>query len=196
MAPESTRWLADDEPKPAPGPLLRVQALVNTVELPAGPDRLADPVDARPWLIDNHLLSPDADLEDTDLRLLRDVREALRMLLVRNGGGPSPTAADLAPLHSVAAGGTARAEFDADGTVRLAAGGDSVTERLVELVLIMRDAQRDGSWTRLKACANDECHWAFYDRSRNHGGTWCEMSSCGNKLKNREFRARRRKANR
>ena len=196
MAPVPSRWLADDESKPAPGPLLRVQALVNTVELPAGPDRLADPVDARPWLIDNHLLSRDADLDDADLRLLRDVREALRALLVRNGGGPSPTAADLAPLHSVAAGGTARAEFDADGAVRLAAGGDSVTERLVELVLIMRDAQRDGSWTRLKACANDECHWAFYDRSRNHGGTWCEMSSCGNKLKNREFRARRRKANR
>ena len=196
MAPEPTRWIADDESKPAPGPLLRVQALVNTVELPAGPDRLAEPVDARPWLIDNHLLSPDADLDDADLQLVRGVREALRALLVRNGGGPSPTTADLAPLHAVAAGGTARAEFDAEGAVRLAAGGDSVTERLVDLVLIMRDAQRDGSWTRLKACANDECQWAFYDRSRNHGGTWCEMSSCGNKLKNREFRARRRKATR
>ena len=91
MAPEPTRWLADDESKPAPGPLLRVQALVNTVELPAGPDRLADPEDARPWLIDNDLLSPDADLDDADLQLLRDVREALRALLVRNGGGPSPT---------------------------------------------------------------------------------------------------------
>jgi predicted RNA-binding Zn ribbon-like protein len=194
MAPEPTRWIADEESKPAPEPLLRVQALVNTVELPAGPDRLAEPVDAQPWLIDSHLLSPDADLDDADLQLVRGVREALRALLVRNGGGPPPTKADLAPLRSVAAKATARAEFDADGAVRLAAEGDSVTERLVELVLIMRDAQRDGSWMRLKACANDECQWAFYDRSRNHGGTWCEMSSCGNKLKNREFRARRRKA--
>ena len=82
-----------------------------------------------------------------------------------------------------------------DGEVRLAAAGDSVAERLVELLLIMRDAQRDGSWARLKACANDECQWAFYDRSRNHGGTWCDMSACGNKLKNREFRARRRGEN-
>jgi predicted RNA-binding Zn ribbon-like protein len=63
------------------------------------------------------------------------------------------------------------------------------------VVLVMRDAQLDGSWARLKVCANDECRWAFYDRSRNHGGTWCEMSACGNRLKNREFRARRRKAN-
>ena len=196
MVAEPTRWLADDESKPAPGPLLRVQALVNTIELPAGPDRLADPDDARPWLIDNGLMAPDADVGAADLQLLRDVREALRALLMRNGGGPSPTEAELAPLRAVAAGGAARAEVDTDGVVGLAAAGDSVAERLVELVLIIRDAQRDGSWARLKVCANDECRWAFYDRSRNHGGTWCEMSACGNKLKNREFRARRRKANR
>lgn len=195
MAAEPQRWPADDESKPAPGPLLRVQALVNTVELPAGPDRLADPDDARPWLVDQGLLTPDAALSDPHLQLLRDVREALRTLLLRNGGGPTPTEAELAPLRKVAAGGTARADFDADGAVRLAVAGDSVAERLLELLLIVRDAQRDGSWARLKVCANDECRWAFYDRSRNHGGTWCEMSTCGNKLKNREFRARR-KANR
>jgi predicted RNA-binding Zn ribbon-like protein len=195
MAAEPQRWPADDESKPAPGPLLRVQALVNTIELPAGSDRLADPDDARPWLIDQGLLAPDAALSDADLMQVRDVREAMRALLLRNGGGPAPTEAELAPLRAVAAGGSARAEFDADGAVRLAAAGDSVAERLVDLLLIVRDAQRDGSWARLKVCANDECRWAFYDRSRNHGGTWCEMSTCGNKLKNREFRARR-KANR
>ena len=194
MVAEPTRWLADDESKPAPGRLLRIQALVNTVELPMGPDRLADPEDARPWLIDNELLASDAAVDEADLQLLRGVREALRALLMHNSGGPSPTGADLAPLREVADGGSARAELDTGGVVRLAATGDSVAERLVELMLIMRDAQRDGSWARLKACANDECRWAFYDRSRNHGGTWCEMSACGNKLKNREFRARRRKA--
>jgi predicted RNA-binding Zn ribbon-like protein len=76
--------------------------------------------------------------------------------------------------------------------VQLATAGGSVPERLGELLLIIRDAQRDGSWARLKACGNDECRWVFYDRSRNHGGTWCEMAACGNKLKNRDFRARRR----
>jgi predicted RNA-binding Zn ribbon-like protein len=196
MVADPMRWLADDESKPAPGPLLRVQGLVNTVELPAGPDRLADPDDARPWLIDNDLLAPDAGLDDADLQMLRHVREALRALLMRNGGGPLPTQAELAPLRAVAAGGSARVDLDAEGAVQLAPAGNSVSDRLVDLLLIVRDAQRDGSWGRLKACANDECRWAFYDRSRNHGGTWCEMSACGNKLKNREFRARRRKANR
>jgi len=194
MAAQPTRWLADDESKPAPEPLLTVQALLNTVELPDGPDRLADPVDAGPWLVDNHLLSADAGLADGDLELVRGVRDALRALLVANAGGPGPSKPALAPLRTVAARGRARADVDTDGSVGLAAAGDSISERLMQLLLIIRDAQRDGSWTRLKACANGECQWAFFDRSRNHRGTWCEMSACGNKLKNREFRARRKKA--
>jgi predicted RNA-binding Zn ribbon-like protein len=194
MTPGLTRWPGDDEPRPAPEPLVRVQALVNTVELPDGSDRLADLSDARPWLIDNNLLAPMTDLTAADLDLVRGVREALRALLVHNAGGPPPNDATLTPLRLVSAGGTARADFGETGEVRLSATGDSIRERLVGLLLVIHDAQRDGSWTRLKACANDECQWAFYDRSRNHGGTWCEMAACGNKLKNREFRARRRNA--
>ena len=191
MSSRHTYWAADAETKPAPDPLIRVQELVNTVELPEGPDRLADPADARPWLVANGLLTPDAELQASDLELLRGVRGALRAMLVHNAGGPAPTT-ELAPLREVASEGTARADFDDHGEVVLTTAGDSVSARLVELLLIIRDAQRDGSWARLKACGNGECQWAFYDRSRNHGGTWCEMSSCGNKLKNREFRARKR----
>ena len=188
------QWPADDESKPAPGPLVLVQALVNTVELPDGSDRLAERADARPWLVDNRLLAPHADLTDADLDLVRGVREALRALLVRNAGGPAPNDAALATLRSAAARGTAHASLDDGGEVALSADGDSVRDRLMELMLIIRDAQRDGTWARLKACANDECQWAFYDRSKNHGGTWCEMAACGNKLKNRAFRARSKAA--
>jgi predicted RNA-binding Zn ribbon-like protein len=191
MSSRDTYWAADAETKPAPDPLVRVQELVNTVELPEGPDRLADPADARPWLVTNGLMTPDAELQASDLEILRGVRGALRAMLVHNAGGAEPTT-ELAPLRKVASEGTARADFDDRGEVVLTTAGDSVSARLVELLLIIRDAQRDGSWARLKACGNEECQWAFYDRSRNHGGTWCEMSTCGNKLKNREFRARKR----
>lgn len=187
-------WSGDSEAKPAPEPLVLIQALVNTVELPDGQDRLADLDDAHAWLVAHELLAPTARLTAADLRLALGVREGLRALLVHNAGGPRPSAAVLAPLRDVAAAAQVRAGLDGDGAVRLAAPGDSVKERMVGLLLIIRDAQRDGSWSRLKACANDECRWAFYDRSRNYGGTWCDMATCGNKLKNREFRARRRGA--
>jgi predicted RNA-binding Zn ribbon-like protein len=182
------------ESKPAPAPLLRVQALVNSVELPDGPDRLADPASAQRCLVDGGWLAPSAELRPADLELVRRVREALRALLVHNAGGPAPTARALQPLHEIAADGSARVDLGPGCQVTLSAAGDSVAAGLVDLLLIIRDAQRDGSWARLKACGNDECQWAFYDRSRNHGGTWCEMSTCGNKLKNREFRARKRGA--
>jgi predicted RNA-binding Zn ribbon-like protein len=192
MSSSHVHWAGDTESKPAPDPLARVQALVNTVELPEGPDRLADPADARPWLVTSGLLAPDDELRQTDLDLVRGVREGLRAMLVHNAGGPIPGHDALAPLRKVAGDGTASAALDEHGEVLLSATGESVSARLIELLLIARDAQRDGTWARLKACGNDECQWAFYDRSRNHGGTWCEMSSCGNKLKNREFRARKR----
>ncbi|MEE6170070.1 MULTISPECIES: CGNR zinc finger domain-containing protein [unclassified Mycolicibacterium] len=188
----SVRWPAEDETKPAPWPLARIQALVNTVELPEGPDRLARVDDAAPWLIDNGLLKAGAGPTADELAFVREVREALRALLIHNAGGAAPGPRVLRALREVAEGAPAQAGLDAEGQVTLSASGDSLRERLVELLVVMRDAQRDGSWSRLKACANDECAWAFYDRSRNHGGIWCDMADCGNKLKNREFRARRR----
>lgn len=185
------QWPGDDESKPAPGPLRLVQGLINTIEMPDGDDRLADPDDAAPWLRSNGLLGPRSTLTAPDLDLLRGVREGLRAMLIHNSGGPEPTAADTAALRSLTSEGTVRVTLDGDA-VGLAAAADSVPARALQLLVAVRDAQRDGSWRRLKACGNDECRWAFYDRSRNSAGAWCTMASCGNKLKNRDFRARHR----
>jgi predicted RNA-binding Zn ribbon-like protein len=185
-------WLGDQESKPAPGALRLVQALINTIDRESGQDRLADPADAAPWLVTNHLLEPGATPSPDDLRAAVDVREALRAMVIHNAGGPAPGKTALVPLRRVAATSAVRAELAADGTVRLGPDGNGLADRLVNVLLVVKDAQLDGTWEHLKACANAECEWAFYDRSRNHGGTWCDMSSCGNKLKNRDFRARKR----
>ena len=58
-------------------------------------------------------------------------------------------------------------------------------------LLIVRDAQRDHTWARLKACSNPKCRWAYYDRSHSQQGKWCDMAVCGNRAKNRALRARR-----
>jgi predicted RNA-binding Zn ribbon-like protein len=77
------------------------------------------------------------------------------------------------------------------GTVLLtSAAADGLARGLAGLLLVVRDAQQAGTWTRLKACRNPECHWAFYDRSHAHRGAWCDMATCGNMIKNRNFRAR------
>jgi predicted RNA-binding Zn ribbon-like protein len=182
----------DPESKPAPEPLRRIQSLINTIDLESGRDRLATAREAGPWLVANGLLAPDATPTDDDLGILIGAREGLRALVLQNTDGEAPDPAVVSPLHRIADGELARAAVTEDGGVRLTPVGDSVRARLLRLLLIVSDAQRDGTWAHLKACANDDCRWAFYDRSRNHGGTWCDMATCGNKLKNRDFRARRR----
>jgi predicted RNA-binding Zn ribbon-like protein len=62
---------------------------------------------------------------------------------------------------------------------------------LALLLVAVADAAADDSLRRLKICAFDECHWAFYHHSKNRSRTWCEWG-CGNKVKTRNYRARRR----
>jgi predicted RNA-binding Zn ribbon-like protein len=45
--------------------------------------------------------------------------------------------------------------------------------------------------SRIKVCRNKDCLWVFFDRSKNRSRRWCE-STCGNLMKVRRFRQRRR----
>ncbi len=192
MTSLSGQWLGDIEAKPAPEPLRRVQAFINTIDRESGQDRLRAVEDARPWLVENELLDRDAPLRDEDLRTLAVFREGLRALVIQNTDGLQPAADAMSLLYAVAEQEHARVTITPDGGVRLAPTRDGIRGRLLDLLLDIADAQCNGLWVHMKACANDDCLWAFYDRSRNHGGTWCDMATCGNKLKNRDFRARRR----
>jgi predicted RNA-binding Zn ribbon-like protein len=193
-------WASHLERKLAPSPLLLVQAFVDTLDLDLHTDVLAHADEARAWLADAGLRDPDqrdpgeAGL-DADLELARAVRESLRAMIGRNSGGPPLTEAELRPLEQVTSQARARLGVTADGRVGLGTGGTGrLADGLAGLLLAVRDAQADGSWDRLRLCGNPDCRWAFYDGSRGRQGAWCEMASCGNRLKNRSLRARRAQA--
>jgi predicted RNA-binding Zn ribbon-like protein len=82
----------------------------------------------------------------------------------------------------------------ADGVVRLEAETTGVDGALGRLLVIVYRAMETGTWSRLKACRNDTCRWAFYDHSKNRSGHWCTMSVCGNRTKARQYRQRHRVA--
>ena len=187
-------WYPDaDESKPAPMPLLRVQAFLNTVDVEEGIDRLEDPDFARDWLIDAGLVGPDGPVSAAELAIAREVRDCLRSLLDGASGGGEARADDLEALRTLAAEHSARLTVADGGALGIeCAHADTLGDGLFELLLSIRGAQEDGSWSRLKMCGNPECEWVFYDRSRNQHGNWCDMAACGNRLKNRQLRARRR----
>jgi predicted RNA-binding Zn ribbon-like protein len=189
----SPSWVHPQETKPAPPPLLLVQSFVNTWQAETGTDLLARADPAEAWLREAWLIGPDAAVQPAALRQAREVRESLRALIAHNGGGPQPAAEQLAPLHAVARRGRPGLSVDPAGRVLLAPEpAGSLAAGLTRLLLVVRDAQQQGSWPRLKACRNPGCRWAFYDRSHACRGTWCDMATCGNMIKNRNFRARHR----
>jgi predicted RNA-binding Zn ribbon-like protein len=186
-------WVPGEETKPAPMPLLLVQSFVNTWDGDHGSDLLLDPAAARDWLTDAGLWNAERAPDPAELHLARGVREGIRAILVANSGGPQPEPGDLQPMQDVAHASRPALQLGPAGQVSLGpepAGPSGAA--LVTLLLAIRDAQRDGTWPRLKACGNPDCRWAFYDRSHSRAGAWCDMASCGNRIKNRRLRQRQK----
>jgi predicted RNA-binding Zn ribbon-like protein len=114
-------------------------------------------------------------------------------MLANNEGGADGDAAR--ELERAARRGELGVHFSA-GAVSLAPAAGGVAGALARLLVPVARAIEDGSWLRAKACPAPDCHWAFYDRSRNRSGVWCDMAVCGNRTKVRAYRERAPRARR
>jgi predicted RNA-binding Zn ribbon-like protein len=45
----------------------------------------------------------------------------------------------------------------------------------------------------LRICASDKCGWLFLDKTKNHRRRWCDMKTCGNRVKARRHYERVKK---
>lgn len=48
---------------------------------------------------------------------------------------------------------------------------------------------------RVRECAAPDCGWLFIDLSRNHSRRWCDMETCGNRIKAQRHYTRQRQGN-
>ena len=178
------------EEKIAPEPLIAVQGFANTYSFEDDEELLLDPETARRWLVESDLAAPEIEIDDAGLARLVDWRRLIRELIEANHDG-EPNAAARAELARLAAEHPVGLVAGTDGTLGLdLAPPSSVGGVIAQMVGIVFQAQLESQWPRLKICAADDCRWTFYDRSRNRGGNWCQMGVCGNRAKNRAYRAR------
>jgi predicted RNA-binding Zn ribbon-like protein len=187
--------MADHADQAAPRELELVRAFVNTLDLEQQADELADGATASRWLSARSLPGGERPLGRGERERLVSVREALRELLLANNSGAPPAEAALATLNERSEEAAIGLRFSAAGA-ELVTRCDGVDAAIARLLAIVHEAIGDQTWRRLKVCPADDCRWAFYDRSRNRSGTWCDMGDCGNRAKARTYRERQRERSR
>ena len=177
----------------APRSLEFVRTFVNSLDI-AKPehDPFLDTEGASAWLGAHGL--PQSSIGTKEIAELRDLREAIRTeLLAHTGEGDvDMTWPRLARYLS-----TSHLSMTSDHPGRVSlkpTATDGFGQIKGLLTARIYDAIRSGEWKRLKACRKHNCLFAFYDRSKNGSGTWCDMAVCGNRVKARRRRAKERAA--
>ncbi|WP_182524438.1 CGNR zinc finger domain-containing protein [Nocardioides dongkuii] len=160
---------------------------VNTLDRELGTDELDTAAGLTGFLVGHGVLDEGSEADEAERQASVRLRQGLRDALELNH------AAEQAPLPMLddALGALPiRLRWDGGGVVA-APTEDGVAGALARIGLAAHEARAEGYWWRLKICAFDECEWAYYDQSKNRSRHYCEYG-CGNKLKTRAYRARRR----
>jgi predicted RNA-binding Zn ribbon-like protein len=185
------RLMVMSKQQEAPGELELVRAFVNTIDIEAATEEIAEPADLAGWLERHGLAAPPLKAGSADVGHAVELREALRaVLLAHNGGADAPTGATAA-LERTARRARIALHFDEHGGAQLEPEATGVDAGLGRLLTIVQRAIAEGTWLRLKACREHGCEWAFYDHTKNRSGAWCTMAVCGNRAKARSYRERR-----
>ena len=177
----------------APGRLELLQRFVNSYnhDFPPDWDRIGTAEKAATWLRRKRLITPGDLVTEADAARLRELREAIRALVIANHGG-RPDAAAAAVIRAAARAAPLAVAIDDAGGTALEPAQKGLDAAVATLLGILHEAQLTGHWPRLKGCR--QCGYAFFDRSKNRSAAWCAMAICGNRTKNRTYYRRRRTA--
>ncbi|MGH3356093.1 MAG: CGNR zinc finger domain-containing protein [Nocardioidaceae bacterium] len=148
-------------------------------------DDLGSPAAVHGWLTDRGLLPYDFEVSESDHARVLDLRARLRAALDRtryvdHGEDASPFAVPL------------QVELDARDGPRLTSADNGVNQAVGEICAAALRTALSGEWWRLRTCAADDCRWVFYDQSKPGRGRYCAPDTCGNRVKTRSYRRRRK----
>jgi predicted RNA-binding Zn ribbon-like protein len=161
----------------------------------AGPvERIPDGEALSRWFIEEGLLTDPPPMTDRDLYRARRLREAISAVVRSSMARTAAREDSLSVVNEFAA--------QADLPPRLAVGtaGRVVTAPSAgspsqALATVARDAAvllGGPRATRIKECAHPDCSLVFLDETQSGRRRWCSMDRCGNLVKIKGYRERRR----
>ena len=133
---------------------------------------------------------------DVALKRLRTTRAGLRELIDALAEDRLPRPGAVAAVNAALRSRESAQLVRAGSRLRIAyrREGDPFEQALAAIARPIAQEISEGKPGRFRVCENDRCRWAFYDRSRPGTRRWCEMASCGNRMKAARHRARRKVA--
>ena len=183
-------------------------AFVNTLEYDRGrvKEHLPTLDLALAWLFDHDLLhremredltarlAGDPTAEERVLRRIGRVRAAIRELLVASVEHRPPADRSLGEVNRALRFHYVTYLVPAPDGVSLdhRHEGDPVEGALGRLTESIARELTQGRPERLRVCENPECRWIFVDTSHSGRRKWCDMRTCGNRVKVARHRQRRR----
>jgi predicted RNA-binding Zn ribbon-like protein len=157
---------------PAPGSLGLVQAFINTVSLKEGSqDLLLDRPQTVGWLRAAGVLSPDpVVISSSEHTALLRLREALRAVLIARTEGKHDEEAAAHLTKALADGRLVLTVNAAAGAHWATAARSPYPSVVAAIAIAIAESVTTGTWPYLRACAAQDCGWAFYEKS---GATRC-----------------------
>ena len=166
-----------------------VRDYVNTRDFEIDVDLFSSPDGLATWLSEQGLVEDLVEPTDEELADAVAVREAIRALLFANNGVQTDTASASRTLEDAGRKAQLGVRFE-NGRPVLSPEGDGARAAIGRIVAAVAGLAPTDEWKRLKACRDESCRVAFYDKSRNRSRAWCSMEVCGNREKARSFRKR------
>lgn len=157
-------------------------------------DRLDRPGWLRAWLQEQQL--PLLDEPKThELQQLKELRSLIHGMVTSIVQGVSLDAEAIGRLNAVMSAGPVIRElrYREDS---LSTGNKPVRwdwqQVMSEIAASFAETIANGEPARIRICDNPDCLWVYYDDTRNRSKRYCDDKMCGNLMKVRRFRARKK----
>jgi predicted RNA-binding Zn ribbon-like protein len=158
--------------------------LINAHSIGGAADAFDSTASAESYLAESGFDVDAVRVTPAALRQLRSLRDALIAVIER----PDDQSA-WAEIDAIASRARLRLRFTAPGESELTTAASGVQAIVYQTIAILHNALADGTWSRLRLCALDVCHSAFYDATRSRTQRWHSYAMCGNRTNVAAYRA-------
>lgn len=152
-------------------------------------ERLLSPEDLARWISETGLVDTQPEVSVHQLAKGRKLREAINRL-ARPGVVPEP--GDREELNRWAAREQLAPQLTSEGLLSWDAGRRPVEAMFATIAADAVDLLSGPLAGRIRECGAPDCALLFVDTSRPGGRRWCSTAACGNRVRTKAYRQRRK----